>query len=201
MESEVKVLVAQSCPTLCVHIDCNPPGSSVHHGILQARILEWVAIPFSRGSSWPRDQTQVSCSADRFFTISAIRGIITHIIYNVYITYTWRRQWHPTPVLSPGKSHGRGAWWATVHGAAKSRTQLSDFTFCFHFHALEEEMATLSSVLAWGIPGMGEPGGLPSLGSHRVGHDWSDLAAAAATYTWYIINIVHIEYILYTYIM
>ena len=63
---------------------------------------------------------------------------------------------------------------------AKSQTWLSDFTFPFHFHALEKEMATHSSVLAWRIPGMGEPGGLPSTGSHRVGHDWSDLAAAAA---------------------
>ena len=61
-------------------------------------------------------------------------------------------------------------------------TRLRDFTFTFHFHALEEEMATHSSVLAWRIPGSGEPGGLSSLGSHRVGHDWSDLAAAAATY-------------------
>ena len=58
-----------------------------------------------------------------------------------------------------------------VHGVAGSLTQLSDFTFTFHFHALEKEMATYSSVLAWRIPGMGEPGGLPSLGSHRVGHD------------------------------
>ena len=65
----------------------------------------------------------------------------------------------------------RGAWWATVHGVAKSRTRLSNFTFTFHFHALEKEMATHSSVLAWRIPGTGEPGGLPSMGSHRVGHD------------------------------
>ena len=71
----------------------------------------------------------------------------------------------------------RGAWWAAVHGVAKSRTQLSDFTFTFHYHALEKEMATHSSVLAWRTPGTG---GLPSLGSHRVGHDWSNLAAAAA---------------------
>ena len=77
----------------------------------------------------------------------------------------------------------RGAWCAAVHGVAKSRTRLSDFTFTFHFPALEEEMATHSSVLAWRIPGMGEPGGLPSVGSHRVGDDWSDLAAAAAVYT------------------
>ena len=73
-----------------------------------------------------------------------------------------------------------GAWWAAVHGVATSRTWLSNFTFTFHFHALEEEMATHSSVLAWRIPGTGEPGGLPSMGSHRVGHDWSDLAAVAA---------------------
>ena len=73
-----------------------------------------------------------------------------------------------------------GAWWAAVQGVAKSRTRLSGFTFTFHFHALEKEMATHSSVLAWRIPGTGEPGGLPSMGSHRVWHDWSDLTAAAA---------------------
>ena len=75
-----------------------------------------------------------------------------------------------------------GAWWAAVHGVTKSRARLSDFTFTFHFPALEKEMATHSSVLAWRIPGTGEPGGLPSKGSHRVRHDWSDLAAAAALY-------------------
>ena len=74
-----------------------------------------------------------------------------------------------------------GAWWAAVHGVAKSWTQLSDCTFTFYFHALEKEMATHSSVLAWRIPGTGEPGGLPSMGSHRVGHDGSDLAAARMT--------------------
>ena len=80
-----------------------------------------------------------------------------------------------------GSSMDRGAWWAAVHGVAKSRTRLNDFTFTFHFPALEKEMATHSSVLAWRIPGTGEPGGLPSMGLHRVGHDWSDLAAAAAS--------------------
>ena len=64
-----------------------------------------------------------------------------------------------------------GAWKAAVHGVAEGRTQLSDFPFTFHFHALEKEMATHSSVLAWRIPGMEEAGGLPSMGSHRVGHD------------------------------
>ena len=73
-----------------------------------------------------------------------------------------------------------GAGWAKVHGVTKSQTRLSDFTFTFHFHALEKEMATHSSVLALRIPGMGEPVGLPSMGSNRVGHDCSDLAAAAA---------------------
>ena len=68
----------------------------------------------------------------------------------------------------------------SMDGVAKSQTRLSDFTFTFHFNALEKEMATHSSVLAWRIPGMGEPGGLRSVGSHRVGHDWSDLTAAAA---------------------
>ena len=74
----------------------------------------------------------------------------------------------------------RRAQWAAVHGVAKSWTGLSDFTFTFPFHALEKEMAPHSSILAGRIPGTGEPGGLPFMGSHRVGHNWSDLAAAAA---------------------
>ena len=82
-----------------------------------------------------------------------------------------RRQWHPTPVLLPGKFHG----WKSLVGCSpwgrEESTRLSDFTFTFHFHALEKEMATHSSVLAWKIPGTRDPGGLPSLGSHRVGHD------------------------------
>ena len=134
-------------------------------------------------------------------------------------SYTRRRQWHPTPVLLPRKSHGwrslvgyspwgghelvaterlhfhfslshngegngnplqcsclenprdGRAWWATVHGVATSWSRLSDFTFTFHFHAMEKEMATHSSVLSWRIQGTAEPGGLLSVGSHRVGHD------------------------------
>ena len=74
-----------------------------------------------------------------------------------------------------------GAWWAAVHGVTKRRTRLSDFPFIFHFHALEKEMATHSRVPAWRIPGTGEPGGLPPMGSHRVGHNGSNLAAAAAS--------------------
>ena len=75
-------------------------------------------------------------------------------------TLAWKIPW----TEEPGRLHA-------VHGVAKSRTRLSDFTFTFHFHALEKEMATCSSVLAWRIPGMGEPDGLPSMGSRRVGHD------------------------------
>ena len=74
-------------------------------------------------------------------------------------------------ILLPGKSHGWRSLWAAVHVVTKSQTRLSDFTFTFHFHALEEKMATDSSVLAWRIPGTVEPGGLLSMGSHRVEHD------------------------------
>ena len=79
----------------------------------------------------------------------------------------WRRQWHPTPVPCLENPMDGGAGWAAVHGVVRSRTRLRDFTFSFHFHALEND----SGVPAWRIPGMMEPGGLPSLGSHRVGHD------------------------------
>jgi len=82
-----------------------------------------------------------------------------------------RRRWHPLQYSCLENPMDRPAWWAAVHGITKSWTQLSDFTFTFHFHALEKEMATHSSVLAWRIPGTGEPGGLLSMGLHRVGHN------------------------------
>ena len=91
----------------------------------------------------------------------------------------WRKKWQPTSVFLPGESQGRGSLVGCSPWGWKSRTRLSDFTFTFHFHALVKEMATHSSVLAWRIPGTGEPGGLLSTGSHRVGHNWSDLAVAA----------------------
>ena len=96
--------------------------------------------------------------------------------------YQWK--WFSLKVLVPlqysclENPMDGGAWWAAVHGVAKSRTRLGDFTFPFHFHALEKKMATHSSVLAWRIPGTGEPGRLPSMGSHRVRHDWSDLVVS-----------------------
>ena len=120
-------------------MDCSPKGSSVHR-ILQAGILKWVVLSFSRGSSQPRDRTHVSMSpalAGRFFTISA----------------TWEAQ-------------GPLEWYHLYR-------DLSVW--------MEKEVATHSSILAWRTPGTEEPRGLLSMGSHRVGHDWSDLAAAAVS--------------------
>ena len=82
----MSVFVTHLCPSLCDHMDCSSPGSSVH-GILQARILEWGAIPFSRGPSWPRDQTQVSCIAGRFFTVSATRETCLFILLRLIFCY------------------------------------------------------------------------------------------------------------------
>ena len=111
---------------------------------------------------------------------SGLLRVSTWDLWALLGSLLWRRQCQPTPVLLPGKFRDGGAWWAAVHGVAKSWTWLSNFSFPFHFPALEKEMATHSSVLARRIPGMGKPGGLPSVGSRKVGHDWSDLAAAAA---------------------
>ena len=80
------------------------------------------------------------------------------------------KEWRPTPVLLPGKSHGQRSLVGCSPWGPKE-SDMTDFTLIFHFHALEKEMATHSSVLAWRIPGTGEPGGLPSMGSHRGGHD------------------------------
>ena len=82
-----------------------------------------------------------------------------------------RRHWHPLQYFCLETPTDGGAWWAAAHGVPNGRTRLSGVPFTFHFHALEKEMATHSSVFAWRIPGMEEPGGLTSMGSHRVGHD------------------------------
>ena len=113
-----------------------------------------------------------SSAAERFFESSSL----FILFLKLYILYSGIAKW--------GEGHGTrlqysclenpmdgGAWWAAVHGVARSWTRLSDFTFTFPFHALEKEMATHSSVVAWRIPGTGEPGGLLPMGSHRVGHD------------------------------
>ena len=157
------------------------------HGILQARILEWVAFPFSRGSSQPRDRTQVSHIAGGFLTSWATREahalnstwyiadaqwmFTGELINNSNALHHLIQTWKNFSMFSPstaGEGNGTplqysclenpmggGAWWAAVNGVAKSRTPLSDFTFTFHFHALEKEMATHSSVFAWRTPGTG----------------------------------------------
>ena len=151
--------VAQLCPTLSDPMDCSLLGSSVH-GVFQAGVLDGVPSP------------------------SPIYSCIYTLLLHSVILYTAPniREGNGTPLQYSCLENPMdgGDWWAAVHGVAEGQTRLSDFTFTSHFHALEKEMATHSSVLAWRIPGKGEPGGLPSMGSHRVGHDWSDLAVAAA---------------------
>ena len=90
-------------------------------------------------------------------------------MFKYILCLRWRRQWHQYSWLE--NPMDGGAWWVVVHGVTEGRTRLSDFIFTFHFHALEKEMATYSSVLAWRILGTGEPSGLSSMGSHRVGYD------------------------------
>ena len=141
-----------------------------------------VAISSSRGPSRPRYQTCISCVfciASGFFTIEPLPRHFLSVFGYCY-SLNGEDNGNPLQYSCLENPMDGGPWWATVHGVVKSQTRLSDFTFTFHFHALEKEMATHSSFLAWRIPGMEEPGGLPSMGLHRVGHNWSDLAAAAA---------------------
>ena len=223
-------------------MDCSSLGSSVH-GLFQARILEWIVISFSRGSSDPG--IELGCPALQADSLptelwgkASVRVSDIKYIHIAVCTLLCDHHHHPFPEFfssckteslyplnnntpsplfpSPGNNHSfclyefdcpkyligegngtplqysclenpmdGGAWKAAVHGVPEGRTRLSDFNFTFHFHALEKEMATHSSILAYRIPGTGEPGGLLSMGSHRVGHDWNDLAAVAAASTSY----------------
>ena len=105
------------------------------------------------------EHTQHSARQEVNIPMSVVRTVVLYLMSPSASTLAWKN-----PMDG-------GAWWAAVHGVAKSQARLSDFTFTFHFHALEKEMATHSSVLAWRIPVTEEPSGLPSMGSHRVGHD------------------------------
>ena len=130
------------------------PGTSL--------VVQWKTPHFHcRGTGsipgWGTEIPQATCTAKN-----------THIHILIYIG---EGDGTPLQYSCLENPMGGGAWWAAVHGVAKSQTRLSDFTLTFHFHALEEEMATHPSVLAWRIPGTGEAGGLPSMGSHRIGHD------------------------------
>ena len=139
-----------------------------------------------------------SCVHDRVFTT-------TNQLYHYYILLKYLYGWEdcfgegngtPLQYSCLENSMDGGAWKASVHGVAEGRTRLSVFTFTFHFHALEKEMATHSSVLAWRIPGRGEPGQLLSMGSHRVRHDWSDLAAEDCLNTLFLSSPVLYKWIL-----
>ena len=120
------------------------------------------------------------CTARLFFPQSGTAHCNIHMMYQTCCYGEGNGT--PLQYSCPENPMDGGAWQATVHGVAKSLTGQSDFTFTFHFHTLEKEMATYSSILAWRIPGTEEPGVLPSMGLHRVGHHQSDLAAAAAAY-------------------
>ena len=158
--------VAQSYPTLSDPMDCSLPGSSVP-GIFQARVPEWGAIAFSESvtnSTYFDAQIVPNLDNGSPFKLASVSFLtLSHL-------HSGEGDGTPLQYSCLENPMDGGTWWAVVHGVAKSQTRLSDFPFTFHFHALEKEMATHSSVLAWRIPGTGEPGGLPSMGSHRVGH-------------------------------
>ena len=126
------------------------------------------------------DRLVINCEAFWFYILFISNQEEQNVICHLLETYFGEGNGTPLQYPCLENPMDGGAWWAAVHGVAKSQTRLSDFTLIFHFHALEKELAAHSNVLAWRIPGTEEPGGLLSMGSHRVGHDWSDLAAAAA---------------------
>ena len=135
---------------------------------LRCRKLDIVGLPYSQlPHPWIQPTTDQKYLKKNFQKVPRKQNL------NFLYVDSYFREGNSTPLQHSCLENpmDRGAWWAAVHGVSKSRTGLSDFTFTFHFHALEKEMATHSSVLAWRIPGMGEPGGLPSVGSHRAGHD------------------------------
>ena len=146
-------------------------------------------------ASWPQIELSGNTEADNFikekmtlflrvfslistFMSKETKAYTFQIIVQHYREWVGRGNGNPLQCSCLENPMDGEAWWAAVHGVAKTQTRLSDFIFTFHCHALEKEMATHSSVLAWRIPGTGEPGGLPSMRLHRVGHDWSDLAAS-----------------------
>ena len=134
-------------------------GTLQHHS--SKAPVPWRSAFFIVPLSHPYMTTGKTIALTRWTFVGKERSLL----FNMLSGLVMRRQWQPTPLLLPGESHGQRSL------VGYSPWKLSDFTFTFHFHTLEKEMATHSSVLAWRIPGMGEPGGLPSMGSHRVGHD------------------------------
>ena len=146
--------LAENPPLPPVHSENPIPGSASPH-LLGLGFFFLALLGFPSGS----DGKESTCNAGDLGSVPELGR------------YPGEGNGNPLQYSCLENSMDGGAWWAAVHGVAKSWTRLSNFTFTFHFHALEKEMATHSSVLAWRIPGTGEPGGLPSMGSHRVGHD------------------------------
>ena len=138
----------------------------------------WVITPLWLSGLWRSFLYSSSVYSCHLFLISSASARSIPFLSFIILYLEIIREGNGTPLqyVCLENSMDGGAWYAVVHWVAKSRTLLSNFTFTFHFHALEKEIATHSSVLAWRIPGTGEPSGLPSMRSHRVGHDWSDLA-------------------------
>ena len=160
----------------------HPPSAPLHHSphpIHEKSQLNLPVLSLSSPSPWslPIISLLIYCKS---LLVSLFQPIIYSLSSSQSDTLKYKigyvtsfREGNGTPLQHSFLENPKdgGAWWAAVHGVANSQTQLSDFTFTFHFHALEKEMATHSSVLAWRIPGTGEPGGLLSMRSHRVRHD------------------------------
>ena len=152
------------------------PVSCIEPGLVTRFIYDIIRISMPFSQIIPPSPTE---SKRLFYTsvsllLSRIQGYCYHLSkFHIYALVYCIGEGNGTPLQYSCLENPMdgGAWWAAVHGVAKSRAGLSDFTFTFHFHALEKEMATHSSVLAWRIPGTEEPSGLPSMGLHRVGHD------------------------------
>ena len=167
----------------------SPPHQS-HFGDSPDHIL-LIPVPSAYGDTPPGAEaqsgslSQLMCPIPRVYMCSLVSFPRFRKYRRLSLPLPWgQNEMTPLQYSCLENPMDRGAWWAAAHGVSKSRTRRSDFTLTFHFHTLEKEMATHSSVLAWRIPGMAEPGGMPSMGSHRVGHNWSKLAAAAAAAEW-----------------
>ena len=160
--------VAQLCPTLCNPMNCSTPGLPVHH-----QLPEFTQTHVHRVLCCPLLLLPPIISSIRVFCNESTLCMRWLKYWSFSFSICPSKEGNGTPLQHSCQENPMdgGAWWATVYGVAKSRTRLSNFTFIFHFYALEKKMATHSSVLAWRIPGTGKPGGLPSMGSHRVGHD------------------------------
>jgi len=180
--------VTQSCPTLCDPMNRSTPGLPVHHQLPEFtqthvhRVSDAIQPSHSLPSpSPPAPNPSQRQSLFQWVNSShEVAKVLEFQLQSLVASKFGEGNGNPRQYSCLENPMDGGAWESAVHGVLKSQTRLSHFTFTFHFHALEKEMATLSSVLAWRITGVAEAGGLPSMGLHRVGHDWSDLAAAAS---------------------